>query len=138
MDSLETNGSPSPSPSPSSKRSSGSFPPTPTRQGSFFSRDFGQKIDLCARLREILINYPSGTTILKEFVQNADDAGGSSVRFCVDQRTFPTESLADEKLAEFQGPSMLIYNNGVFSDDDFESIQRIGDSLKKEKLAQIG
>jgi hypothetical protein len=33
--------------------------------------DFGQKVDLTARLREILINYPEGTSILKELVQNA-------------------------------------------------------------------
>lgn len=33
--------------------------------------DFGQKIELSARIREILLNYPEGTSILKEFVQNA-------------------------------------------------------------------
>ena len=38
--------------------------------------DFGQKVDLTARLREILLNYPEGTSILKELVQNA-------VRVCV-------------------------------------------------------
>jgi hypothetical protein len=36
--------------------------------------DFGQKVDLTARLREILINYPEGTSILKELVQNAVSA----------------------------------------------------------------
>ena len=33
--------------------------------------DFGQKVDLTARLREILLNYPEGTSILKELVHNA-------------------------------------------------------------------
>ena len=33
--------------------------------------DFGQKVDLTARLRDILLNYPEGTSILKELVQNA-------------------------------------------------------------------
>ena len=33
--------------------------------------DFGQQVDLTARLREILLNYPEGTSILKELVQNA-------------------------------------------------------------------
>jgi sacsin len=28
-------------------------------------------VDLTARLREILLNYPEGTSILKELVQNA-------------------------------------------------------------------
>jgi len=29
----------------------------------------GQKVDLTARIREILINYPEGTPILKELIQ---------------------------------------------------------------------
>jgi hypothetical protein len=32
-------------------------------------QDFGQKIDLTARIREILLNYPEGTAILKELIQ---------------------------------------------------------------------
>ena len=32
--------------------------------------DFGQKVDLTARLREILLNSPEGTSILIELVQN--------------------------------------------------------------------
>jgi hypothetical protein len=31
--------------------------------------DFGQRVDLTARIREILINYPEGTSILKELLQ---------------------------------------------------------------------
>lgn len=40
-----------------------------------FAEDFGQKVDLTQRIREVLANYPEGTTILKELLQNADDAG---------------------------------------------------------------
>ncbi len=32
-------------------------------------QDFGQRVDLTARIREILLNYPEGSTILKELVQ---------------------------------------------------------------------
>ena len=39
--------------------------------------DVGQKVDLTARLREILLNYPEGTSILKELVQNAVRAPSS-------------------------------------------------------------
>lgn len=31
--------------------------------------DFGQRVDLTARIREILLNYPEGTSILKEMIQ---------------------------------------------------------------------
>lgn len=89
--------------------------------------DFGQKIDLCSRIREILVNYPPGTTILKEFVQNADDAGASKIVFCLDKRTFGTEKLAHERMSCFQGQSLLVHNDAVFSDVDFESIQNIGE-----------
>eukprot|EP00282_Hemiselmis_andersenii_P008175 CAMPEP_0114109248 /NCGR_PEP_ID=MMETSP0043_2-20121206/671_1 /TAXON_ID=464988 /ORGANISM="Hemiselmis andersenii, Strain CCMP644" /LENGTH=412 /DNA_ID=CAMNT_0001201105 /DNA_START=37 /DNA_END=1271 /DNA_ORIENTATION=- len=100
--------------------------------------DFGQKIDLCSRIREILVNYPPGSTILKEFVQNADDAGASKIVFCLDKRTFRSETLAHERLAAFQGPALLVHNDGVFSDQDFDSIQNIGDSQKKGLLVKTG
>jgi hypothetical protein len=37
-----------------------------------------------------------------------------------------------------QGPALLVYNDGVFSDEDFESIQSIGDSKKRGQLAKTG
>ena len=42
--------------------------------------DFGQKVDLTARIREVLAAYPDGSSILKELIQNADDAGAHEVR----------------------------------------------------------
>ena len=32
--------------------------------------DFGQKVDLTRQIREVLLNYPEGTTVLKELIQN--------------------------------------------------------------------
>lgn len=37
------------------------------------------QVDLTARIREILRNYPEGTSIFKELIQNADDAGAREV-----------------------------------------------------------
>jgi len=37
-----------------------------------------------------------------------------------------------------QGPALLVYNSGVFSDEDFDSIQSIGDSKKRGQLAKTG
>lgn len=109
-----------------------------------FGEDFGQKVDLTASIRNILRNYPEGTAILKELVQNADDAGAKVVRFCLDHRTHPATSIANPSLAQFQGPSLLVYNDAVFTSEDFASIQRIGDSLKnignesKTKIGRFG
>ncbi|CAM9577819.1 unnamed protein product [Choristocarpus tenellus] len=99
--------------------------------GDDFGEDFGQKIDLTVRIREILRNYPEGTSILKELVQNADDAGAREVRLCLDLRQHSATGLPSLALAQFQGAALLAYNDGVFTDTDFRSIQRIGDSLKK-------
>ncbi|KAG6574311.1 uncharacterized protein IUM83_07146 [Phytophthora cinnamomi] len=98
----------------------------------YFGDDFGQKIDLTVRIREILRNYPEGTSIFKEMVQNADDAGATEVNLCLDYRQHASTGLAYEKLETFQGPSLLVHNNATFTDADFQSIQRIGDSLKKD------
>ncbi len=38
-----------------------------------------QQVDLTARIREILRNYPEGSSIFKELIQNADDAGAKEV-----------------------------------------------------------
>ncbi len=46
---------------------------------TWFGDDFGQKVDLTARIREILRNYPEGISIFKELIQNADDAGATEV-----------------------------------------------------------
>jgi sacsin len=64
-----------------------------------------------------------GTSVLKEMVQNADDAGATEILFCLDRRSHPVDKLAYTKLAEFQGPSLLVHNNAQFTDVDFLSIQ---------------
>jgi len=38
-----------------------------------------EQVDLTARIREILRNYPEGSSIFKELIQNADDAGAKEV-----------------------------------------------------------
>ena len=76
-------------------------------------QDFGQRVDLCARLREVLLSYAEGSTVLKELiqvscctewrasdtgpwvlsyrsVQNADDAGAKVIKLCLDFREHGT------------------------------------------------
>jgi len=109
------------------------------------AHDFGQKIDLCVRLREILRNYPEGLSIFKELIQNADDAGADMIRFCIHEPRRQDEHAAattttDPLYPIFQGPSLLVYNSGIFTKDDFASIQNIGDSIKKgtDKTGRFG
>lgn len=93
---------------------------------TYFGEDFGQKIDLTVRIREILRNYPEGTSILKvcamivhgphscervcqELIQNADDAGASELKFCLDNRQHASTSLAYDKMATFQGNARALW-----------------------------
>ena len=82
---------------------------------SNFGVDFGQKVDLTASIRNILRNYPEGTAVLKELVQNADDAGARRVCFTLDKRTHSTSKVADAALAQFQGAALLVYNDAVIA-----------------------
>ncbi|XP_076890119.1 uncharacterized protein LOC143541094 [Bidens hawaiensis] len=105
---------------------------------SLLLEDFGQKVDLTRRIREVLLNYPEGTTVLKELIQNADDAGATKVRLCLDRRTHSTDSLLSPKLAQWQGPALLAYNNAVFTEGDFASISRVGGSGKQSEAWKTG
>ena len=44
----------------------------------------------------------------------------------------------DPKIAALQGPSLLVYNDAVFSEADFRSLARIGQASKIERLATTG
>eukprot|EP00063_Salmo_salar_P091356 XP_014066191.1 PREDICTED: sacsin-like isoform X2 [Salmo salar] len=54
-------------------------------------------------LKDILRRYPDGGQILKELIQNADDAGASEVVFLHDERCYGRQSLKTEGLGKYQG-----------------------------------
>ncbi|XP_076029218.1 sacsin-like [Oratosquilla oratoria] len=91
---------------------------------------FGQKEPLTTRIRNILKDYPCDNGIMKELLQNADDAGATEICFIKDFRNHPTEKLFSPGWSELQGPALCIYNNGSFTEEDLESIQKLGDSNK--------
>ncbi|XP_069463111.1 sacsin-like [Ambystoma mexicanum] len=89
-------------------------------------------------LKNILRKYPDGGQILKELIQNADDAGASEVIFVHDERDYGKETVWSDDLLNFQGPALLAYNNATFSHDDWEGIQRTGNSLKLKDPNTVG
>jgi len=105
---------------------------------SIFLEDFGQTVDLTRRIREVLLNYPEGTTVLKELIQNADDAGATTVSLCLDRRSHGRDSLLSDSLSQWQGPALLAYNDAVFSEEDFVSISKIGGSSKHGQASKTG
>ena len=103
--------------------------------------DYGQCEDLCDRLNGILRGYHADTSIFKEFVQNADDAGASEIAFILDQRKFKTERLFSKqtnwkKLQEM--PSLMIFNDRKFSDEDIKGITKLGRGGKQDTPETIG
>ncbi|KAK1156040.1 sacsin-like [Acipenser oxyrinchus oxyrinchus] len=89
-------------------------------------------------LKDILRRYPDGGQILKELIQNADDAKATEVVFLYDERNYGTENLWEEDLHKFQGPALLAYNNSVFTEEDWKGIQATGRSVKSKDPNRIG
>ena len=110
---------------------------------------------LTVTLKNICRDYPAGGGILRELLQNADDAGASEmVRagmlstalsftnvlkvFVLDTRSHPTSNLLHSGLDEYQGPALLAYNNAKFSAKDFESLSSLGASRKEQDAFATG
>uniref|UniRef100_A0A3B3UY17 HEPN domain-containing protein n=1 Tax=Poecilia latipinna TaxID=48699 RepID=A0A3B3UY17_9TELE len=89
-------------------------------------------------LKDILRRYPDGGQILKELIQNADDAHATEVIFIHDERSYGTESLWSANLGQYQGPALYAYNNAAFTEDDWERIQKAGRSGKINDPNKIG
>ena len=93
---------------------------------------------ITTRIKNILKEYKEGVGIFKELIQNADDAGASTVKFLVDWRQGKTDSLFSPDMEPSQGPALWAYNNAVFTDKDFENINKLAGGTKVEDLSKIG
>ncbi|KAB1267411.1 Sacsin, partial [Camelus dromedarius] len=89
-------------------------------------------------LKDILRRYPEGGQILKELIQNAEDAGATEVKFLYDETQYGTETLWSEDMAQYQGPALYVYNNAVFTPEDWHGIQEIARSRKKDDPLKVG
>ena len=63
-------------------------------------------------------------------IQNADDAGATVVQFYVDCRQHGSNGLVKPELTSYQGPALISANDAVFSDQDWEGIQSLQQSIK--------
>ena len=99
---------------------------------------FGQSEALTTRLRHIVEAYADGPGILMELLQNADDAGASSFQLLLDTASYSTDSILSPRMAAWQGPALLAFNNAVFNPSDFHAISRIGQDSKLQRPAATG
>jgi sacsin len=102
--------------------------------------DVGQHEPLITRLTNILKDYKDGLTIIKELLQNADDAGAEEFTICYDTRTHSVKpkSLMYQGMAECHGPALLVHNDASFTDEDFENITKLAGATKMNKPLKIG
>ena len=105
-----------------------------------FGEEFGQEEKLTTRLNRLLEDYKDGFAVPKELVQNADDAGATEVRFLYDERTNEDAMtcLIDEKMRGCQGPALWVYNDAIFTDEDFLNITKLNEATKAHDTAKIG
>ena len=102
---------------------------------------FGQREKLANRLKRILTGYPCEKEILKELLQNADDAQATEVWFIKDPRHHPDEKVFEDIWKPLQGPALCVYNNKPFRNEDIEGIRNLGEGSKggdPNKTGQYG
>ncbi|KAK7495448.1 hypothetical protein BaRGS_00013387 [Batillaria attramentaria] len=89
----------------------------------------GPKEELTTRIKGLLKGYTFDTSVLKELIQNADDAGATEIKFIKDFGQLKKEKIPCgwERL---QGPALCVYNNAPFTDEDLEGIIKVGEGSK--------
>ncbi|CAG8641853.1 19318_t:CDS:2, partial [Dentiscutata erythropus] len=90
------------------------------------------------RIKNILTEYPDGSQILREVLQNSDDAKSTVQIFILNHKTYPSEKLFDSKLKRYQGPALLSANDTIFQPEDFKSLVSLANSEKIDKYDKIG
>ena len=104
----------------------------------FTVMEFGQHEELTRRIQNIIRDYPFDMTILKELLQNADDAKATKMHVILDMRKHSEEHLLSEAWSELQGPALLVWNDSVFTEKDLKGIQRLGLGSKRSDSETIG
>ena len=100
--------------------------------------DAGQHEPITTRLKNILKEYKDGLTIIKEMIQNADDAGATEVNILYDNRTHSSQNLILKGMADSHGPALIVHNNGSFTKEDFENITKLAAATKADQPLKIG
>ena len=80
----------------------------------------------------------AGITLIKEFIQNADDAGAAELAVVLDRRVHPHGPLRDPRMKRLLGPSLLISNDALFTEDDHRGITTLLKSGKRRESGKTG
>ena len=108
--------------------------------GGDFFEEFCHEEDIVTRI-STAIKESSQWASLNEFVANAEDCGTAKKAYWIlDLQTseFPTEDIFCKELVEWQTPALYFYNDGVFTDSDFEALVNVGMGSKSDDSSKIG
>lgn len=105
---------------------------------SAIAKEFGQHEKLTVRIKNIIEAYPAKKDILKELIQNADDAEATEIHFVWDKRKHGTTKTFGKNWELLQGPALCVYNNKKFSNEDLIGIQQLGEGGKRGTLGRTG
>ncbi|KAF7322356.1 hypothetical protein HMN09_00013300 [Mycena chlorophos] len=100
--------------------------------------NFSEKADITKIIRSILDSYPAGSGILRELLQNSDDAKATTQTFILDLRTHPNKKVVDPDLRGSQGAALVAINDTYFSADDWVAISNLHSSSKTADESKIG
>ncbi len=114
------------------------FVATSSQHCQFQSVDFVQHEELTSRIQNIIRDYPLHITILKELLQNTDDAKATKMYIILDMRTHGKQGVLSQNWGKLQGPALLVWNDGVFAEKDFLGIQKLGFGSKRTNYESIG
>lgn len=76
--------------------------------------------------------YDSGFPVLKELIQNANDAGASELYIT------KTEGISSASHPLLKKPALLVFNDGEVTDDDLKGIISVAQGGKTGKQGVIG
>lgn len=91
--------------------------------------------DLVPRIRDLIDGY-SKDSILKEYLQNADDSGATELVVTFDKRKH--DHLVGTKFEVAKDSSLLLFNNANFKEKDFQAIVKISAQGKVEDASATG
>ncbi|KAG0227607.1 hypothetical protein BGX31_006891 [Mortierella sp. GBA43] len=106
-------------------------------------KSHGIREPLTNRIAGILDEYPDGTQIARELLQNSDDARSTVQWYLLDHRHHGRNQVDGPKLfhkdlLEYMGPALLAGSDSLFEEKDFKSMKNLAASEKKTDETKIG
>ena len=101
----------------------------------------GQQFDVAKAIRNFLQqmaegNIDLGAAVIKESLQNADDAAANEVAVILDERTVP--NMSGSRFAPIVVPSILVRNDKPFTPEDFTALREVGSGHKLSNPTAAG